>query len=361
MLNKAREIMKQRESMIKEAQETLVVLGATNEATIVTNEIVINKGKIVEVPVVKYETKEVVVDNTDTETIEMLRETIRRMNQTINDMNKEHDELYKLYLEEQREKAIWADAHAELKEVYEQQMIDMTSEFELQLDELNRKYSALDSENEQLDREIHVLTGQVAGYEAQLTNKDIKIESLEKQIADAKEDKVRAEIIKTKSGATIEVVDDPDYNDVPEEKPATNNKPMNNPISLTYTSLHVTHDAIKAIAHDKANGVTFHFVWKAGQEKLPCFSATGARGTWSRMNGTGMYRYGKQIVEDFKQLAEEKIISKTKDGKVKTTKANKPNKPEDKPVVKVTKEVAVETNDDPLGNTDDMEFDCFDC
>ena len=93
MLNKAREIMKQRESMIKEAQETLVVLGATNEATIVTNEIVINKGKIVEVPVVKYETKEVVVDNTDTATIEMLRETIRQMNQTINDINKEHDEL----------------------------------------------------------------------------------------------------------------------------------------------------------------------------------------------------------------------------------------------------------------------------
>jgi TolA-binding protein len=92
MLNKAREIMKQRESMIKEAQETLVVLGATNEATVVTNEIVINKGKVVEVPVVKevvkYETKEVVVDNTDTATIEMLRETIRNMNQTINDMNK---------------------------------------------------------------------------------------------------------------------------------------------------------------------------------------------------------------------------------------------------------------------------------
>ena len=61
----------------------------------ITN-IIINKGKIVEVPVVKeivkYETKEVVVDNTDTATIEMLRETIRRMNHTMNDMNKQHDE-----------------------------------------------------------------------------------------------------------------------------------------------------------------------------------------------------------------------------------------------------------------------------
>lgn len=62
----------------------------------VTN-IIINKGKIVEVQttkeVVKYETKEVVVDNTDTATIEMLRETIRRMNQVTNDMNEEIKEL----------------------------------------------------------------------------------------------------------------------------------------------------------------------------------------------------------------------------------------------------------------------------
>lgn len=317
MLNKAREIMKQRESMIKEAQETLVVLGATNEATIVNNQIVINKGKIVEVPVVKYETKEVVVDNTDTETIEMLRETIRQMNHNMNDMQKQHEE-----------------ETTKLKEQYEQQMLDMTSEFEYEYE------CAINKREEQIQELKDKMEGMKFGYE--------------NQIAKLKEKANKPQM-------KIEVVDDPDFNDEPEEKPATNNKPMNNPISLTYTSLHVTHDAIKAIAHDKANGVTFHFVWKAGHEKLPCYSATGARGTWSRMNGTGMYRYGKQIVEDFKQLAEEKIISKTKDGKVKTTKANKPNKPEDKPVVKVTKEVAVETNDDPLGNTDDMEFDCYDC
>ena len=326
MLNKAREIMKQRESMIKEAQETLVVLGATNEATIVTNKIVINKGKIIEIPVVKYETKEVVVDNTDTATIEMLKAKIK-------ELEEDNDKLYKLYLEEQKEKEIYAAAHAELKEVYEQQMIDMTSEFEYEYE------CAINKREEQIQELKDKMEGMKFGYE--------------NQIAKLKEKANKPQM-------KIEVVDDPDFNDVPEEKPVTN-KPMNNPISLTYTSLHVTHDAIKAIAHDKANGVTFHFVWKAGQEKLPCFSATGARGTWSRMNGTGMYRYGKQIVEDFKQLAEEKIISKTKDGRIKTTKVNKPNKPEDKPVVKETKEVVVETNDDPLGNTDDMEFDCYDC
>ena len=336
MLNKAREIMNQRESMIKEAQEVLVVLGATNEATIVT----INKGRIIEIPV----TKEVVVDNTDIETIEMLRATIRQMNQNMNDMQKQHDEEI-----------------AKLKEQYEQQMLDMTSEFEYDYEcAINKREEQIKELEEKLDFKELLLSE----FRDNMDEKISRIHELEDKMEGMKFG-YENQIAKLKEKANkpqmkIEVVDDPDFNDVPEEKPATN-KPMNNPISLTYTSLHVTHDAIKAIAHDKANGVTFHFVWKAGQEKLPCFSATGAKGTWSRMNGTGMYRYGKQIVEDFKQLAEEKIISKTKDGRVKTTKVNKPNKPEDKPVVEKTKEVVVETNDDPLGNTDDMEFDCFDC
>ena len=113
MLNKARKLMEQRESMIADAREVLVVLGAEDmQAMPVVNKIVINKGKIVEVQT----TKEVVVDNTDTATIEMLRETIRNMNQALNDINKEHDELYKLYLKEQREKEVCEAAHAELKE-----------------------------------------------------------------------------------------------------------------------------------------------------------------------------------------------------------------------------------------------------
>ncbi len=329
MLEKARKLMQQREAMIVEAKETLVVLGAEEMETTMVNQIVINKGKVVEVPVVK----EVVVDNTDTATIEMLRETIRQMNETMNDMNKEI---------------------AELKEELSHKDL-LLDEFREAMDE---KVTTIHELEDKIDGMEYVHRGVVAGYEAQLTNKDIKIESLEKQIADVKEDKVRAEIIKTKSGATIEVVDDPLYNEPVEEKPVVNNKPVNNKISLTYTSLQVTHDAIKAVAHDKANNVKFYFVWTAATEKLPSYSVSGARGTWSRMNGTGMYQYGKQIVEDFKELAAEKLIKRTKDGKVKTTtKVNKPNKPADKPVVKETKEVVVETNDDPLGNTDDMEFD----
>ena len=317
------------------------------EATIVTNEIVINKGKIIEIPVVKYETKEVVVDNTDTETIEMLRETIRQMNQTINDMNKEHDELYKLYLEEQREKVIWAAAHDELKEVYEQQMIDMTSEFELQLDELNRKYSELDSENEQLDREIHVLTGQVAGYEAQLTNKDIKIESLEKQIADVKEDKVRAEIIKIKSGATIEVVDDHTYDNEPEPEeevvneveeiivPTTKEeKPVSNaPYSI---SIKTTHDAVKAeiTIGDKV----FYTAWSVEYNK-PAYALVDNHKQYTRKDlrqiGLGIaYKYDKQITADLKPHRD-KLLEELE------AKRNKNNNR--KPEPQVTKENTIET------------------
>ena len=307
------ELLNQLQNEMKEARATVEQLCAdwgwtlSDKEVTTVNNITINKGRIVEVEITKE----------DNSTIEMLRETIRQMNQNMNDMIKQHEEEI-----------------TKLKEQYEQQILDMTSEFEYEYE------CAINKRDEQIEELKDKIEGMRFGYENQITK--LKEKANKPQIK-------------------IEVVDDPNFNEAPEEKPVTNNKPMNNPISLTYTSLHVTHDAIKAIAHDKANGVTFHFVWKAGQEKLPCYSATGARGTWSRMNGTGMYRYGKQIVEDFKQLAEEKIISRTKDGRVKTTKDNKPNKPEDKPVVKETKEVVVETNDDPLGNTDDMEFDCYDC
>lgn len=164
MLNKARKLMEQRESMIADAREVLVVLGAEDiQAMPVVNKIVINKGKIVEVqttkevvkevPVVKYETKEVVVDNTDTATIEMLRETIRNMNQALNDINKEHDELYKLYLKEQREKEVYEAAHTELKEQNEK----LTDEL-------------IEAESQNM-----FLEGQVTGYEMEIKRLKAKL------------------------------------------------------------------------------------------------------------------------------------------------------------------------------------------
>ena len=99
--------MEQRETMIADAREVLVVLGAEEmETAVVTNKIVINKGKVVEVPVVKEIVKEVVkeveVKVEDTATIELLRETIKQNNVLINDMNKEL-EANELLLNEFRE------------------------------------------------------------------------------------------------------------------------------------------------------------------------------------------------------------------------------------------------------------------
>ena len=49
-------------------------------------------------------------------------------------------------------------------------------------------------ELKQLSNDLKVYKGMAAGYEAQLTNKDLLISNLEKQIADMKEDKLRNEI-----------------------------------------------------------------------------------------------------------------------------------------------------------------------
>ena len=59
MLNKARKLMEQRQVMISEAKEVLAVLGAEiDSVTEITNQIVINKGRIVEVEVTKEIIKE---------------------------------------------------------------------------------------------------------------------------------------------------------------------------------------------------------------------------------------------------------------------------------------------------------------
>lgn len=91
-INQAQKLMDQRRIMIAEATEILAILGATQEEMQHKEQIVnitINKGKIVAIE----KTKEIIIDNTDDTTIEMLRETIRRQNEIMNDMNKEYAEL----------------------------------------------------------------------------------------------------------------------------------------------------------------------------------------------------------------------------------------------------------------------------
>ena len=105
-VEKARKLIQQQNDMVADLMKALAILGVKDVSkSIVTNSIVINKGKVIEVPVVKEieivkevpvvkeVVKEVVVDNTDTATIEMLRETIKNMNEALNSANKENAKL----------------------------------------------------------------------------------------------------------------------------------------------------------------------------------------------------------------------------------------------------------------------------
>ena len=304
MLNKAREIMKQRESMIKEAQETLVVLGATNEATIVTNEIVINKGKIVEVPVVKYETKEVVVDNTDTATIEMLRETIRQMNQTINDMNKEHDELKD---ELEVKEAIIENLKAQNKALNEQ----------------------LKAEKEKQPRVVYVEVADNHTYDNEPEPEEEVVNEVEEIIVPT-----------TK-----------------EEKSVSNA-----PYSI---SIKTTHDAVKAkiTVEDKV----FYATWSVAYNK-PAYALVDNHKQYTRKDlrqiGLGIaYKYDKQIIADLKpqrdKLLEELEAKRNK----KNNRKPEPQSTKDD-VIETLEEIEVPIANDEqqtydendISALDDMEF-----
>lgn len=249
-----------------------------------------------EVPVVKYETKEVVVDNTDTATIEMLRETIRQMNQTINDINKEHDELYKLYLEEQREKEVWAAAHDELK------------------DELEVK-------------------------EAIIENLKAQNKALNQQLKEEKE--------KQPHVVYVEVADDHTYNNEPEPEeevineveeiivPVTKEEKSvsNAPYSI---SIKTTHDAVKAkiTVEDKV----FYATWSVEYNK-PAYALVDNHKQYTRKGlgqiGLGIaYKYDKQITADL-EPHRDKLLEELE------AKRNKNNNR--KPELQVTKENTIET------------------
>ena len=313
----ATEIMQMREEAIQYHKNELIILKAEDMQATVTNEIVINKGKIVEVPVVKYETKEVVVDNTDTATIEMLRETIRQMNQTINDMNKEHDELYKLYLEEQREKVIWAAVHDELKD--------------------------------------------------ELEVKDAIIENLKEQLKAEKEKQPRV--------VYVEVADDHTYDNEPEPEeeevvneveeiivPVTKeDKPVSNsPYSII---INTTHDAVKAkiTVGDKV----FYAAWSVAYNK-PAYALVDNHKQYTRKDlrqiGLGIaYKYDKQIIADLKpqrdKLLEELEAKRNKKNNRKpepqSTKENTIETPEEIEVPITNDTVDTQTNEETIDANDE--------
>ena len=257
--------------------------------------------------------KEVVVDNTDTATIEMLRETIRQMNQTINDMNEEQDKLYKLYLEEQREKVIWAAAYDELK------------------DELEVK-------------------------EAIIENLKAQNKALNEQLKEEKE--------KQPSVVYVEVADDHTYDNEsePEEEvvneveeiivPVTKEEKSvsNSPYSI---SIKTTHDAVKAkiTVEDKV----FYAAWSVAYNK-PAYALVDNHKQYTRKDlrriGLGIaYKYDKQIIADLKPLRD-KLLEELE------AKRNKKNNR--KPEPQSTKDDVIETPEEievPIANDEQQTYD----
>ena len=285
------ELLNQLQNEMKEARATVEQLCtewnwtlSDKEATIVNN-IAINKGKVTAIEITKE----------DTATIEMLRETIRNMNQTINDINKEHDELYKLYLEEQREKVIWAAAHDDLK------------------DELEVK-------------------------EAIIENLKAQNKTLNEQLKEEKEKQPRV--------VYVEVADDHTYDNEPEPEEEVVNEveeiivPVtkedksvsNSPYSII---INTTHDAVKAkiTVGDKV----FYAAWSVAYNK-PAYALVDNHKQYTRKDlrqiGLGIaYKYDKQIIADLKPQRD-KLLEELE------AKRNKKNNR--KPEPQVTKDDVIE-------------------
>lgn len=320
MRRQAEELLKQAEEQrtiaIQYHRQQLVELNAEDVQATIVNNITINKGKVVEI------TKE------DNSTIEMLRETIRQMNQNMNDMIKQHEEEI-----------------TKLKEQYEQQMIDMTSEFEYEYE------CAINKREEQIQELKDKMEGMKFGYE--------------NQIAKLKEETNKPQM-------KIEVVDDPDFNDVSEEEmvdeveeivvPVTKEeKPVSNaPYSI---NIKTTHDAVKAkiTVKDKV----FYAAWSVAYNK-PAYALIDNHKQYTRRNlgqiGLGIaYKYDKQIIADLesyrdellKELQDKRNKNNNRKSEPQVTKENTIEAPEEIEVPITNDTVDAQTNEETIDTNDE--------
>ena len=311
------------------------------EATIINN-IVINKGKVVEVPVVK----ETVVDNTDIATIEMLKARIR-------ELEEDNDKLYKLYLEEQREKEIWEAAHADLKDEYSalrnsygelEEAYDVLAEDVAnrnnRIEDLKIGIEELKEQNDSLEEQNMVLEGKVLGYEM-----DIKK-------------------LKAKADKPSIVIDDEESDEEPEEKPVVEEPKKETKATTSHKDVEITLDNVIK-THDGVRGrtVNYEFIW-AIDKNIPAYSTDGK--TWHPMTGK-LYSEAKYIMNTLRNFREQ--VKKEKEAKekkinnkpVRTTKIRKeePKQDEQKNTTNTKEKNIYKANDnevDTLGNTDEMEF-----
>lgn len=298
-------MLNQLQSEMMEARATVEQLCAewnwtlSDKETTIVNNITINKGKVVEI------TKE------DNSTIEMLRETIRQMNQNMNDMQKQHEE--------------------EIKELKEK--LDFK---ELLLSEFR------DNMDEKIET-IHKLENEIEGMRFGYENK----------IAKLKEEANKPRI-------KIEVVDDPDFNDEPEEKPVVKETKEENKPAPKQTMRHKNVDMVLYDVHKTHDGAvrgytkTYEFAWN-GKSNVPAYK-TKAMKKWHPMIGD-MYAealYIKEQVRDmFKNtkedsVDEQEIVVPVQKPKTTTHVSNG--------ATIVLPVVEAPEDEDVLGNTDDIDF-----
>ena len=282
----------------------------SDKETTIVNNITINKGKVTAIEVTKE----------DTATIEMLRETIRQMNQNMNDINKEHDELYKLYLEEQREKEVWAAAHDELKDELEVKEA-IIENLKAQNKALNEQ---LKEEKEKQPRVVYVEVADDHTYDNEPEPEEEEVvNEVEEIIVPVTKEEKKQTTVTTESGLTFEI--------------------------------HKTHDAVKAKITEGQK--VFYAVWSIN-DKAPAYSYVDKYNHYCRAKE--WWKYDRLVKPELRALREE-LMNELKDKKNKNnTRKSVPQI--SKEVVKETpEEITIPTNDtvestNDVSAFDDMEF-----
>ena len=397
MLNKAREIMKQRENMITEAKEVLVVLGATNEATIVNNQIVINKGKVVAIETTNDEYIEQLLKDLENRNkrIEELKALLEREQQLYKDLefeaNEEIDavaekrdkEIARLKAENEKLKndfIIVNNDLAQLEVNYElvkqdlSNKVDRIDELELHVEELQDKIDMLKEELQYFDGKEEEYNNDVTGMEQDIKELEEKLafkELLLNEFRENMDEKIKTihelenkmegmkfgyenKIAKLKEEANkpqikIEVVDDPDFNDEPEKKPIAKEQPKTNKqIDMVLYDVHLTHDGC-------VRGYTkeYEFVWNKNSN-VPAYKLNNSK-KWMPMT-KAKYAEALYIKEQLAHFFEQDKA--TKDITIKQPKEEKVVEEVPEIVVNVTNDQVEQQieEEDPLAGADEMEF-----
>lgn len=137
------------------------------------NNIIINKGKVVEVQT----TKEVVIDNTDNDRIQELEEKLAFKELLLNEFEDNMDEKIKT-MNAQKNKIEDLEIELESKDMfiegmklsYEQQIAELKAEYEATIRRLNTKIMLLESEDEVFEEEEEIVADNEGGVAVSLFN-----------------------------------------------------------------------------------------------------------------------------------------------------------------------------------------------